>query len=387
MIKSRLTAFIIVLAMLQALMCFMASADTQPVFEIGQITSQGGTSVKVPITLSDNNVGICGATLTVTYDSELTLTDVEKGEALSSLNMTKPGDMKANPVNILWDGIEADTSNGVIAFLIFTAPVADGSYPIRLSYVDGDIFGGSDVLPVDAIVKDGAVTTTGGSGEQVNPSEPTGTTMMLGNVSVTAGKTVTVPISILANTGICGATITVEYDKKLTLTGVEQGEALSSLNMTKPGKMTENPVNIVWDGMEEDASDGVIAYLTFTVPDDEGTYPITLSYAEGDILDGDVEPIDVKMVSGAITVGDSKKVTVTASGKSVTLENNTENEGKIILAYYGNGKKLLNIEKLEPVDLIEVTNLSGDANEIKVMWWKDTSSLKPLSDSKVISLK
>lgn len=36
--------------------------------------------------------------------------------------------------------------------------------------------------------------------------------------------------------------------------------------MTKPGELTEKKINIVWDGMEEDSSNGVIAILNFSKP-------------------------------------------------------------------------------------------------------------------------
>lgn len=377
--KLRLLAFVIALAIFMPLMCITAFADTQPVFEIGQVTAQGGKSVSVPLTLSDNTVGICGATLTVAYDSKLTLVDVEQGEALSSLTMTKPGNMNANPVNIVWDGMEANTSNGVIAYLTFTAPNEAGSYPITLSYVDGDILDGS-VSAIDAVVISGAVTVSEGTVE-------TGPTIKVGTVSASAGEAVNVPISISSNTGLCGATITVTYDKMLTLTGIKQGEALSSLNMTKPGNMSENPVNILWDGMEADTSNGVIANLTFTAPSTSGTYPIKLSYIDGDILDGNVLPVDVTLIEGAIIVGSSNNVTVTASGKSVTLTNNSASTGKILIAYYANSGKMLSLELYEPTVSIEINNPNSEASRLKVMWWKDTTTFSPLCDTKEISLK
>ena len=123
------------------------------------------------------------------------------------------------------------------------------------------------------------------------------------NITAEAGATIDVPIRITGNTGVLGAKITVKYDEKLTLTAVTPGEAFSSLVMTKPGKLTDNPVNIVWDGMEGQATDdGVIATLTFTVPEEAGTYAIGLTYKASDIVDNDLKLVAVTMSDGSVTV-------------------------------------------------------------------------------------
>lgn len=122
--------------------------------------------------------------------------------------------------------------------------------------------------------------------------------------TVTAGKedSVTVPISISDNKGICGASISVSYDKALTLTGIQGGDGLSSLTMTRPGDLTANPVIILWDGVNADTSNGNIALLTFTVHETEGNYPVTVSYEDGDIVDGDLNPVALEIVNGGIQV-------------------------------------------------------------------------------------
>lgn len=377
--KSRLMFVVIAATVFITLLCVNAFAAEQPVFEIEQVTATGGTSVRVPLKISNNNEGICGVTLTVAYDSRLTLTGIEKGEAFRSLTMTKPGNMNANPVNIAWDGMTADTSDGVIAYLTFTVPDAAGSYSINLSYIEGDILDGN-ISAVEAVVKSGSITVSAGE-------EVTGIIMKVGTLAATANSVVKVPVSLSGNTGICGATVSVAYDSRLTLSNIEKGDALKSLTMTKPGNMNANPVNIVWDGMTADTSDGVVAYLTFTVPDAAGTYPITISYTDGDILDGDISPVDVKMLDGAITVGGSREVTVTALGKSVTLTNNTSADGIILIAYYNGEGEFLSLEKYMPESVIGINNPKGEASWLKVMWWENTASAKPLAYAEEISLK
>lgn len=122
--------------------------------------------------------------------------------------------------------------------------------------------------------------------------------------TVTAGKedSVTVPISISDNHGICGASISVTYDKALTLTGIQGGDGLSSLTMTRPGDLTANPVIILWDGVNADTSNGNIALLTFKAPETEGNYPVTVSYEDGDIVDGDLNAVELNIINGSINV-------------------------------------------------------------------------------------
>ena len=128
-------------------------------------------------------------------------------------------------------------------------------------------------------------------------------TLTVGTVTAEAGKSITVPIDISGNTGICGAEIAVSYDKALTLTAVAKGTGWSSLTLTKPGDLIANPVNLIWDSTEADFSNGTVATLTFTAPKTSGTYSVSVSYENGDIVDGDINPVTVNIVNGAVKVG------------------------------------------------------------------------------------
>lgn len=145
----------IVVLILGSSFSVFASSDT-PTLTVGQVTAEGGASVEVPITISDNT-GVCGATIMVTYDDRLKLTAVSAGEGLSTLTMTKPGDLTQNPVNILWDGTDADNSNGDIVKLSFTVPKAAGIYPVSVNYTSGDIVDGN-LEPVNPQIVNGSIT-------------------------------------------------------------------------------------------------------------------------------------------------------------------------------------------------------------------------------------
>ena len=114
---------------------------------------------------------------------------------------------------------------------------------------------------------------------------------------VQPGDTVTINICIENNPGITDATLTLTVDEGLTLTKVEAGEALSTLEFTAPENVGQaNAYTFSWSGAEADAGNGVALVLTFNVPADavKGTvYDLDLSAdGEYDIFDGQIEVID-----------------------------------------------------------------------------------------------
>ena len=56
------------------------------------------------------------------------------------------------------------------------------------------------------------------------------------SVSDSPGSIVEVPITIENNPGVLGATLKFTYDSSLTLVDAVEGDAFSTLTMTKPGK-------------------------------------------------------------------------------------------------------------------------------------------------------
>lgn len=125
-------------------------------------------------------------------------------------------------------------------------------------------------------------------------------TISVDQVTVVDEDSIEVPVRIVNNKGLLGVTITIAYDHTLTLTDVKAGTAFSSLIMTKPGDLSEKRIKILWDGIEADATNGVIAVLTFKKPLKSGTYPIEVSYEKGDIIDGNLQVVEVEMNNGSI---------------------------------------------------------------------------------------
>ena len=346
----------------------------------------GTETIEVPISIA-GNTGILGMTLTVAYGDGLTLTNVVKGDALSSLTFTKPGNFSSNPVNLVWDGeADADTANGVIATLTFTVPKGTTKeYPITLT--TKGVFDDS-LDDVTVTTKAGKITVAGD--EPAEPDEPVvGSLISAPEMTINQGtgtETVEVPISISGNTGILGMTLTVAYGDGLTLTNVVKGDALSSLTFTKPGNFSANPVNLVWDGeADADIANGVIATLTFTVP--KGTakeYPITLT-TKG-VFDDNLDDVSVTTRAGKISTVryTGTQTIISECSKIFTVDPiNVENGKIIILALYKDGQFIEMQYAVNHKETIVFTTNKAYSN-VKVMVWDSLANLNPICDVEIV---
>lgn len=147
-------------------------------------------------------------------------------------------------------------------------------------------------------------------------------TLTVDTVTAEAGKSVTVPIQLTGNTGMVGATIRITYDSKLTLTGITQGSALASLIMTKPKDLLENPFNLMWDGTDADTTDGIIASLTFAVPNEAGLFEI--SVACDSAYDNELSLIEFATQDGGIMVPGIVTDATLSGSVTIPIKNTTD---------------------------------------------------------------
>ncbi len=131
-------------------------------------------------------------------------------------------------------------------------------------------------------------------------------TIYIEDVSVSKNAdTSTVNIHIVKNPGIAGAKITISFDSMLILSKAESGDAFSSLQFTKPGRLS-NPCNFTWDsesGMAK--NDGIILSLTFDIPADakrNNKYAVSCTYQSGDIYDEALNDVTLDIVNGFIVI-------------------------------------------------------------------------------------
>ena len=135
-------------------------------------------------------------------------------------------------------------------------------------------------------------------------------TFTVGNVTAHPGDTeVCVAVSVSGNPGIIGVTLSVDYDKSvLTLKGAENTSVFDDeiFDYTNPYEFVPG-CNFVWDTIDitaEQIKDGEFLILKFDVADTapSGTYPITVSYIDGDIVKADLEAVYPEIVGGTVTV-------------------------------------------------------------------------------------
>lgn len=174
--------------------------------------------------------------------------------------------------------------------------------------------------------------------EAVPPSGSRVPELAINDANAAAGDVVSIPVVINGNPGILGITVELVFDSRLVLNGVTNGEAFRALEMTKPGEL-KSGCRIHWDTTEiaeSDIKDGVICNLTFTVPEDAvsgDSFFVRVAPAEEngqiDIYDRDVQPVDLKLATGFITISKgaeehvhsygawivTKAATCTAAGK------------------------------------------------------------------------
>ena len=128
------------------------------IITVSDAKAKPGKTVTVKVDLSANK-GISNMRLQMSYPEGFTLESIQKGDALSTLFFTPPGKLTANPVNFVWDGTEADTSEGCILELTFRIAdtVAVGEYSISLSYQKDDVLDGS-LEGIDLALQSGTVS-------------------------------------------------------------------------------------------------------------------------------------------------------------------------------------------------------------------------------------
>lgn len=149
-IISTLLAVILVLSCIP----FTALAATETAtITVDTVSAAAGATVNVNVSLA-NNPGIAGATFTIDYHEDLTLTNATSGSAFAALDFTSPGTF-SNPCNFTWDSENAEaTDDGV--FLTLTFDVAEDAAEnaklnVDISYRYGDVFNDDSDLTFDIV--------------------------------------------------------------------------------------------------------------------------------------------------------------------------------------------------------------------------------------------
>ena len=149
-------------------------------------------------------------------------------------------------------------------------------------------------------------------------------TITVNSVWGTPGSTVTVDVVISENPGILAGMITASWDERLTLTDDESGEAFSYMTYTPPSRYKPKGTNFAWYANEVGKIvDGTILTLTFKISDEvepDEILPVTITYNEGDVFDGNSNEVVLNIISGNICVVVYKPGDVTNDGNINMLD-------------------------------------------------------------------
>lgn len=141
-ILSILLAMVLMITSFPVLPVEAAENSESTTIIVESVGAKPGDLVDVDVTI-ENNPGILGAVLKLTYDKALTLESVTEGEAFSELEMTKPGSFAYTGCSFGWDGMEPTDMDGVIMTLTFRVSetaVKSEKLNVSVSCKAGDIF-------------------------------------------------------------------------------------------------------------------------------------------------------------------------------------------------------------------------------------------------------
>lgn len=137
--------------------------DGTPIIYVKDVSVAAGTTeIEVPV-LIQNNPGILGMILTISYDeSALILKDTDNGEAISNVLTLTNGNELVSGCRFLWDGLEisaGDVYDGEILLLTFKVidNAASGKYGISFAYEAGDIID-NNLMNISPSIYEGYVT-------------------------------------------------------------------------------------------------------------------------------------------------------------------------------------------------------------------------------------
>lgn len=92
-----------------------------------------------------------------------------------------------------------------------------------------------------------------------------------------------------------------------------------------------------------------------------------------------------------VVVYESPKPEISVVGTNpfnITITSSTEINGKVVVALYGDGDRLIEIRVFEAKENFEAPmDKVNDAKYANIFYWKDLQSMKPISDKKYISLE
>lgn len=120
--------------------------------------------------------------------------------------------------------------------------------------------------------------------------------LVMESTTASAGKEISVKLSLQNNTGIAGLAVSLKYDESvLTLKEVRKGNLFSGFTSGK---------NLVWDESENVTADGILATFVFTVADNASAGDYKIEIITRSCTNADLEDVVPVTTTGIITIID-----------------------------------------------------------------------------------
>lgn len=221
-----------------------------------------------------------------------------------------------------------------------------------------------------------------------------GASVYAGSASAKPGNTIQISISLSEKINLTDLGLEVGYDASvLTLTGIEDKTAGDAAFITAQN-YTANPYNFGWTDVQNNAFEGEIAVLIFSVSRtaSPGEYPVTVSYYKGrngSYVDGIDVNYDENKAPVKLSYSDGS-VKITKNGISIsdvcisfTISlDGAESGGTIAAALYDECGRLLAVNDYPAADSVNISFNKMGAY-VKILWW-DMEALIPLADGEKI---
>lgn len=119
----------------------VASLGASAALKIDSTKAQAGQEVTMPVYI-ENNSGFSGTKITVSYDENLKVISVEKGNVLNYGNFVQNADNSAdNSFDVVWNSSIENKANGVMFTVTFKLPDnAAGDYTVKITYDKDNTF-------------------------------------------------------------------------------------------------------------------------------------------------------------------------------------------------------------------------------------------------------
>lgn len=119
----------------------VASLGASAALKIDSIKAQAGQEVTMPVYI-EKNPGFSGTKITVSYDENLKVISVEKGNVLNYGNFVQNADNSAdNSFDVVWNSSIENKANGVMFTVTFKLPDnAAGDYTVKITYDKDNTF-------------------------------------------------------------------------------------------------------------------------------------------------------------------------------------------------------------------------------------------------------